>query len=120
LGSKSALTQARTASRRQQRNKSVRSQVKTNITKAEKLIFTGELEAAREAVAVAVSSLDKAAEKKILHANNAARRKSRLLKKLNWAEAQPKPALKPEKTAPKPEKTASKSEKSASKTEKPA
>jgi small subunit ribosomal protein S20 len=113
LGSKSALTQVRTASRRQQRNKSVRSQVKTNITRAERLIFTGELEAAREAVAVAVSSLDKAAEKKILHANNTARRKSRLLKKLNWAEAQPKPAPKPEKTATKAEKAAPKTEKSA-------
>jgi small subunit ribosomal protein S20 len=99
LGSKSALKQARTASRRQQRNKSLRSQVKTNITKAEKLIFTGELEAAREAVAVAVSSLDKAAEKQMLHANNAARRKSRLLKKLNRAVAPPKAPPKPEKAA---------------------
>jgi small subunit ribosomal protein S20 len=34
-------------------------------------------------VAEAVSSLDKAAEKMIIHGNNAARRKSRLLKKLN-------------------------------------
>jgi small subunit ribosomal protein S20 len=106
LGSKSALTQARTASRRKQRNKSVRSQVKTNITTAERFIFNGELEAAREAVTVAVSSLDKAAEKKILHANNAARRKSRLLKKLNQAEAQPRPAPKPEKPATKPQKAA--------------
>jgi small subunit ribosomal protein S20 len=99
LGSKSALKQARTAVRRQQRNKSVHSQVKTNITKAEKLIFTGELEAAREAVTVAVSSLDRAAEKQMLHANNAARRKSRLLKKLNRAAAQPKAQPKPEKSA---------------------
>jgi small subunit ribosomal protein S20 len=99
LGSKSALKQARVAIRRQQRNKSLRSQVKTNITKAEKLIFTGELEAAREAVAVAVSSLDKAAEKQMLHSNNAARRKSRLLKKLNQALAQPKAEPKPEKAA---------------------
>jgi small subunit ribosomal protein S20 len=73
--------------------------VKTNITKAEKLIFTGELKAAQEAVAVAVSSLDKAAEKQMLHANNAARRKSRLLKKLNQALAQPKAKPKPEKAA---------------------
>jgi small subunit ribosomal protein S20 len=77
----------------------VRSQVKTNITTAEKLIFSGDLKAAGEAVTVAVSSLDKAAEKKILHPNNAARRKSRLLKKLSRASAQPKAAPKPEKTA---------------------
>ena len=99
MGSKSAQKQARSSSRRQQRNKSVRSQVKTNITKAEKLIFTGELKAAQEAVAAAVSSLDKAAEKQMLHANNTARRKSRLLKKLNQALAQPKAKPKAEKAA---------------------
>jgi small subunit ribosomal protein S20 len=85
LGSKSAQKQARVSERRHQRNKSVRSQVKTNITKAEKLLFLGELEAARGAVEAAVASLDKAAEKGIIHSNNAARRKSRLMKKLNGA-----------------------------------
>ncbi len=101
MASKSAEKQTRTASRRQQRNKSVRSEVKTNITRAEKLIFAGELKDAQEAVTKAVSTLDKAAEKKILHANNAARRKARLLKKLNQAvaqsEAEPEPE--PEKAA---------------------
>jgi small subunit ribosomal protein S20 len=88
LGTKSAEKQTRVNSRRQQRNKSIRSELKTNISKAEKLIFTGELEAARNAVAEAVSSLDKAAEKMIIHGNNAARRKSRLLKKLNQSAKQ--------------------------------
>jgi small subunit ribosomal protein S20 len=97
LASKSAQKQARVASRRQQRNKSVRSEVKTNITKAEKLIFTGGLKEAQKAVTAAVSSLDKAAGKGILHANNTARRKARLLKKLNKAEAQSKEL--PEKAA---------------------
>ncbi len=96
MGSKSAQKQARVAERRQQRNKSVRSQVKTNVTKAEKLIFSGELEAARGAVVTATASLDKAAEKGIIHSNNAARRKSRLMKKLNEAvalsSAEPEPA----------------------------
>ena len=87
MGSKSAQKQVRVAEKRQQQNKSVRSQVKTNITKAEKLIFSGELEAAREAVGAATASLDKAAEKGIIHSNNAARRKSRLMKKLNEAVA---------------------------------
>jgi small subunit ribosomal protein S20 len=76
----------RVAERRQLRNKSVRSLCKTNITKAEKLIFSGELESARQAVEAAISSLDKAAEKGIIHSNNAARRKSRLVKKLNEAQ----------------------------------
>ncbi len=62
---------------------------KTSITKAEKVIFSGEPEGARESVVAAVSSLDKAVGKGIIHANNAARRKSRLMKKLNKAEAAP-------------------------------
>jgi len=86
-GSKSAEKQVRVADRRQKRNKSVRSRVKTNITKAEKLIFSGKLEEAREAVLTATVSLDKAAENGIIHSNNAARRKSRLMKKLNEAVA---------------------------------
>ncbi len=65
------------------------SQVKTNITKAEKLIFSHQLETAQEAVVAAISSLDKAAEKGVTHRNNAARRKSRLQKKLNQAQAAP-------------------------------
>jgi len=68
-------------------NKSIRSQCKTNITKAERLIFMGELKAAKEAVVVAITSLDKAAEKGVIHPNNAARRKSRLMQKLNKAQA---------------------------------
>jgi small subunit ribosomal protein S20 len=86
-GSKSAQKQVRVAERRRLRNKSLRSLCKTNITKAERLIFSGELEAAREAVAAAISALDKAAEKGVIHPNNAARRKSRLMKKLNEAQA---------------------------------
>ncbi len=82
---KSAEKRVRTSERRRLRGKSVRSQVKTNIIKAEKLIFSGELEAAQGAAQVAVISLDKAAEKGIIHQNNAARRKSRLMKKLNQA-----------------------------------
>jgi small subunit ribosomal protein S20 len=84
---KSAEKQVRTSAKRRLRNRAVNSQVKTSITKAEKFIFSGELEAAKEAVVVAISSLDKAAEKGIIHGNNAARRKARLTKKLNQAVA---------------------------------
>ena len=82
---KSAQKQERVTQRRELRNKSVRSRCKTEITKAERLIFSGELESAEKAVVTAISVLDKAAEKGIIHANNVARRKSRLLKKLNQA-----------------------------------
>ena len=73
----------RVTQRRRLRNKSIQSLCKTNITKAERLIFSGELESAQEAVVAAVGSLDRAAEKGVIHPNNAARRKSRLMSKLN-------------------------------------
>jgi len=83
--SKSSRKQVRVVERGRLRNKSIRSLCKTNITKAERLIFLGELESAQRVVMAAVSSLDKAAEKGVIHPNNAARRKSRLMKKLNEA-----------------------------------
>ena len=85
--SKSIQRQVRVSERKRLRNKPIRSRCKTTITKAEGLIFSGELEAAGKAVVVAVSSLDKAAGKGVIHPNNAARRKSRLTKKLNRAQA---------------------------------
>jgi len=87
---KSAKKRVRVSEKQRLRNRSMRSLCKTNITKAEKLILSGELEAAREAVEAAVSSLDRAAEKGILHPNNSGRRKSRLLKKFNEAQASQK------------------------------
>jgi len=84
---RSARKQVRVTQRRRLRNKSMRSLCKTNITKAEKLIFSGEFEVAEKAVKTAITSLDKVAEKGIIHPNNAARRKSRLMKKLNEARA---------------------------------
>jgi len=77
----------RVTQRRRLRNKSIQSLCKTNITKAERLIFSGELELAQEAAVAAIGSLDRAAEKGVIHPNNAARRKSRLMKKLNEAQA---------------------------------
>lgn len=81
--SKSTLKAVGVADRKRIRNKSVRSAVKTYITKAERLITAKELAPAKEAAAQAVSALDKAAQKGVIHPNNAARRKSRLMKKLN-------------------------------------
>ena len=65
------------------RNKSMRSQYRTFVAKAEKVITEGDAEAAGEAVKKAISVLDKTAQKRILHPNNVARRKSQLAKKLN-------------------------------------
>jgi len=79
---KSAAKALRVSERRRLRNKSTKSAVKTFIRKAEAAIAASS-EQSVEAVRQAIRALDKAAEKKILHKNNAARRKSRLMKKLN-------------------------------------
>ncbi len=97
---KSAQKQVRVTERRRLRNKSVRSLCKTNVTKAERLIFSGEIESAQQAVVSAISALDRAAEKGMLHPNNTARRKARLMKKLNEAVAASSAETKP-KTKPK-------------------
>ncbi|MBI2869543.1 MAG: 30S ribosomal protein S20 [Chloroflexi bacterium] len=81
---KSARKQVRVSARRHARNKSAKSQVKTSVKKAQGLISAGAA-AAPEAVVAAISTLDKAAEKGLIHKNAAARRKSRLMKKLNQA-----------------------------------
>jgi small subunit ribosomal protein S20 len=66
-------------------NKGVRSRAKTMVTKAETLLGQGSVDAAGKAVAAAVSALDNAAGQGVIHPNNAARRKSRLMKKANKA-----------------------------------
>ena len=78
---KSAEKRIRSNERKRLRNQSYRSRVKTLIRKAEQQIFSGQ--PSEDAVREAVSTLDKAAVKGIIHKNNAARRKSRLMKKLN-------------------------------------
>jgi small subunit ribosomal protein S20 len=82
---KTAEKEMRVAERRKDRNKSVRSQTKTRIVKAEEAIASGNLEAAKAEVKVAISVMDKEADKGKIHRNNIARHKSRLMKKLNTA-----------------------------------
>jgi len=82
---KTAEKEMRVANRRQKRNQSILSGTKTLVTKAEVTIAGGNLEVAQKDVKAAVRSLDKEAERGKVHPNNAARRKSRLLKKLNIA-----------------------------------
>jgi len=69
--------------KRRLRNRMVKSTVKTQITKARQVITSGADD--QEAVRAAVSELDRAAKKGVIHRNNAARRKSRLMKQLNAA-----------------------------------
>lgn len=79
-----AQKRMRQEQKRRLHNRSVKSIVKTQITKARQAIATDVDDAtATEAVRAAVSELDRAAKKGVIHPNNAARRKSRLMKQLN-------------------------------------
>ncbi len=80
---KSAIKRIRQNEKRRLRNRRVRSRTRTFAKKAEALIASGKPAEAMEAVRAAVSELDKAAQKGVIHPNNAARRKSRLMKRLN-------------------------------------
>jgi small subunit ribosomal protein S20 len=68
--------------KRRLHNRSIKSLVKTQITKARQAINDEDTNA-EAAVRAAVSELDRAAKKGVIHHNNAARRKSRLMKQLN-------------------------------------
>jgi small subunit ribosomal protein S20 len=80
---KSALKRIRSGERKRARNKPVRTALKTFVRSAVTQINTGVAEDSAEAVVRAISALDKAAGKGIIHKNQAARRKSRLMSKLN-------------------------------------
>ena len=80
---KTAEKSARSSVRKAEHNKAIKSGTKSKITRAEKLIASKEGAEAGAAVTEAISSLDRAAKRKVIHANTAARKKSRLMKKLN-------------------------------------
>ncbi len=73
---------ARVQERRRVANRRVRSATRTAVKKAVRAIEGGEAAEATTAVAQAVSALDRADTKGVIHRNNAARRKSRLMKQL--------------------------------------
>jgi small subunit ribosomal protein S20 len=77
----SAEKRQRQEKKRRLHNRMVKSVVKTHVKEARQAIASGvESEAA---VRAAISELDVAAKKGVIHRNNAARRKSRLQKQLN-------------------------------------
>ena len=77
---RSARKRIRSNERKHIRNRAVRSAVRTSITKARRaLLGTLPTIDTEDQVLAAVRALDRAAEKGILHRNNAARRKSRLM-----------------------------------------
>jgi small subunit ribosomal protein S20 len=81
---RSALKRIRSSEKKRKHNQIFRSAARTHVKKARQLIRKqGRTEESEAAVRKAISALDKAAQKGVIHKNNAARRKSRLMKMLN-------------------------------------
>ena len=87
---KSAIKRNKQNEKRRLRNRFYRGRARTFVRRARLSIEDAELDEARQATLEAVSALDKAAEKGVLHKNNAARRKSRLMRQLAALEKQEK------------------------------
>ncbi len=80
---KSAIKRIRSSERKRQRNRSYRSQTRTQIKRARVAMDANDVEQAIAETREAIRLLDKSANKGIIHPRNAARRKSRLMKSLN-------------------------------------
>jgi len=79
---KSQIKRNRQNEKKRLRNRVVRGTTRSVVKNAQKAIESGEVENSQTAVLSAISALDEAAQKGVLHKNNAARRKSRLMKRL--------------------------------------
>jgi small subunit ribosomal protein S20 len=116
-----ALKRVRQEHRRRAVNQRTRSQAKTLVQRANAIALGRAEGDGTEAVTAAISALDRAAEKGIIHRNNAARRKSRLMAKANAAhllegaqvEAGPKKRSAATKTAQRKKVAAAKASKAA-------
>ena len=84
---KSSQKDARRSAARAVRNRSIRSAVKTGVTKARRALADGVEQESSAQVTAAVAGLDRAVAKGVLHRNNAARRKARLMGRLAGAGA---------------------------------
>lgn len=79
---KSAIKRNKQNEKRRVRNRIYRGKARTFVAKARVAVDEKDAEKAKAATLEAISALDKAAQKGVLHKNNAARRKSRLMKHL--------------------------------------
>ncbi len=80
---KSQIKRIRTNEARRLRNKSTKSSLRTSVRAAREAIASGDVEKATAATAAAGRRLDKAASKGVIHANQAANRKSALAVQVN-------------------------------------
>jgi len=79
---RSAIKRNRQNKKRRVHNRVFRGSARTQVRKARNAIVAGEKKLAVEEVNQAIVKLDRVAAKGIIHKNNAARRKSRLMKQL--------------------------------------
>ena len=84
---KSVIKDVKKSRKNHERNIAAKSAVKTFVKKAKAVIAAGDVANIGEVVAKASSVIDKTAERGIIHKNQAARRKSRLMKQFNKANA---------------------------------
>jgi small subunit ribosomal protein S20 len=103
---KSAIKRILVSEKRRERNAAVKSETRTYVKRARTAI-TRTPDEAPTTLKEAISALDRAAKKGVIHANNAARRKSRLMKQFNaaTAAAAAAPAVVEEAPAAAPKKT---------------
>jgi small subunit ribosomal protein S20 len=80
---KSQIKRIKTNEKARQRNQSVKSSLKTAIRKAREAVEAGDQAKAQELARAASRQLDKAVSKGVIHANQAANKKSALTKKVN-------------------------------------
>lgn len=80
---KSAKKRVLTSQIRADRNKAVKSRVKTYVKKVDAAVAAGDKAAAEAALPVAIGEFSKAASKGIYHKNTAARKVSRITKAVN-------------------------------------
>jgi small subunit ribosomal protein S20 len=78
---KSQIKRNRQNEAARERNKSVRSALKTAVRRFQEAVEAGDVEKAKSLAAEAGKKLDKAASKGVIHANQAANRKSAVAKK---------------------------------------
>ncbi len=83
----SAQKRAKQNEKRRLRNKSYRTRIKNVCKSVEMAVAENNAPKAKDAVLEAIKVLDRCAGKKIIHKNKAARKKSRLLKKVKALEA---------------------------------
>ena len=92
---KSQIKRNRQNEKRRLRNRTGRGAARTAVNQA-RTAFDEAAPETKEAVLKAISMLDKAAEKGVIHRNNAARRKGRLMRQLAAFNAKPQePAAEP-------------------------